>query len=670
MAASLPRIDQRLLEIRHIDYPYSFAAPKSKAAWLARAERLRQQLRFATGLLPIPPRGTLNPRVTARVERDGYSVENVYFESHPGFYVTGNLYRPHPLPKERCPALIVAHGHWKEGRLVDQSPQKDSMPGLSINVARRGGIVFTYDMIGYNDSCQLPHNFGKEDAEKLELWTISLLGLQTFNSLRVADFLLSLPETDPARLAITGASGGGTQTFLLAALDERIQAAAPAVMVSGVMQGGCLCENAPLLRVGTNNMEIAALFAPKPQLLIGCTGDWTTHTPTLEYPAVRSVYRLFGAKAEQNVEYFYQHAPHNYDRHSREALYAWLGRIWFGIDDPAWAKEHPFTSEGTALRIFPQRKPVDGGATPQKLTQYLKQQAHSWMQPEGARRDWKSFAETGRMLLGEVLAARQPEASELLVREAAWKTPAAGKRSRIWLSRKGEGDLVHGALIFPQTAKGKVPLVMVINSGGSPSQVDLISGTPGTLATALLAKGFALLALDVFEGSALYSRRVRIAQFDSSYNAASLRHRVQDILTAVAWATSRQEFNAVHLAGVQGGGAWTLLARVFARGISQTVADLHGLDTNAEDDYLWNAAAPGLLRAGGLPAAAALCAFSESPSGRKISTSASAGRLTLHGAAKFDATLCQLAFTTAGTADRLRLHSADGTTEQLIAALA
>ncbi|HYF52407.1 MAG TPA: acetylxylan esterase [Planctomycetota bacterium] len=644
MGSALPRIDQRLLDIRHIDYPYSFAAPKSKADWLTRASELRLQIRLAAGLIPEPPRGALNPRVTGRVERDGYSVENVYFESHPGFYVTGNLYRPHPLPKTPCPALLLAHGHWKDGRLVDQADA--SMPGLAINVARRGGIVFTYDMVGYNDSCQIPHNFGKNDSDKLDLWSISLFGLQTFNSIRAVDFLLSLPETDAKRLAVTGASGGGTQTFVLAALDERIQAAAPAVMVSGVMQGGCLCENAPLLRVGTNNMEISALFAPKPQLLIGCTGDWTTHTPTLEYPAVRSVYKLFGAKAEQNITYYYQHAGHNYDRNSREALYAWLGRIWFGVDDSGWAKEHAFKSEGEGLRVFPSRKPPEGGTTPEKLTSYLKDQAQAWRTRENAARDWKAFAANARSLFQAVLGARQPESSDLLVRESAWKTPAEGKHSRLWLSRKGADDLLHGALIYPEGTKSKVPLAIIVDTWGSPSQLDLVSGSPGALAGALLAKGVAVLTLDVFEGSALFPRRARIASFDSTYNASSLRHRVQDILTGVAWAKAQKHFSAVHLVGTHAASVWCLLARPFAAGIERTALDLNGFDSSAEDEYLWSAAAPGILRAGGVSTAAALCAFSRQPA-----------QLLLHGAQHFQPALSRAAYAASGAEDRLSIDA-------------
>ena len=108
------------------------------------------------------------------------------------------------------------------------------------------------------------------------------MGLQTWDSIRALDFLESLPDVDGRLLACTGESGGGTQTFMLGAVEDRLAAQAPVVMVSHTMQGGCLCENAPGLRVEYSNMEIAAAAAPRPQVLVAATGDWTKDTLTVE----------------------------------------------------------------------------------------------------------------------------------------------------------------------------------------------------------------------------------------------------------------------------------------------------------------------------------------------------------------------------------------------------
>ena len=198
-------------------------------------------------------------------------MSKVYFESLPGFFVTGNLYRPSgPGP---FPAVLSPHGHWTYGRVENTST--NSGPARAIGLARLGFVVFTFDMVGYLDSQQLPHTFG---GRREQLWGLSLAGLQLWNSIRAIDFLESLPYVKRDAIAATGESGGGTQTFLLAAVDDRIRVAAPVNMISLHMQGGCLCENLPGLRLDTNNVEIAATIAPRPLLMISATGDWTKET--------------------------------------------------------------------------------------------------------------------------------------------------------------------------------------------------------------------------------------------------------------------------------------------------------------------------------------------------------------------------------------------------------
>src|ERR1051325_10436318 len=112
------------------------------------------------------------------------------------------------------------------------------------------------------------------------------MGLQTWNSIRALDFVTSLPDVDASRIGVTGASGGGTQTFILCAVDPRPAVEFPAVMVSTAMQGGCTCENASLLRIHTGNIEFAALFAPKPQGMT-CANDWTKEMSTKGFPELK-----------------------------------------------------------------------------------------------------------------------------------------------------------------------------------------------------------------------------------------------------------------------------------------------------------------------------------------------------------------------------------------------
>jgi len=339
-----------------------FAPPHyaTLAEWQPRASYLREHVLASAGLVPFPDRTPLRPHVFGEVRRREYSVVKVYFESLPGFYVTGNLYRPEGTGP--FPAILSPHGHWPYGRL--ENTDIVSGPGRAINLARQGFMVFTYDMIGFNDSRQLTHEFG---GQREKLWGLSLSGLQLWNSIRSIDFLESLPDVDRNRIGATGESGGGTQTFLLAAVDARIKVAAPVNMISLHMQGGCLCENLPGLRLDTNNVELAALMAPRPLLMVAATGDWTNETPQLEHPAMRRIYALFNA--EDHVYSVQFQAPHNYNKDSREAMYSWMARWLQHAPADVRVNERPFAPERLSdLLVFEGRSLPDGALSAEQVT--------------------------------------------------------------------------------------------------------------------------------------------------------------------------------------------------------------------------------------------------------------------------------------------------------------
>ncbi len=303
--------------VRALDTPWPFAAPRSAAAWRARAGELRLRVLASAGLRPMPARPRIRAQVAAGLEREGYRVESVWFETGRGLHVAGNLYLPEgPGP---VPAVLHPHGHWAEGRLADDTD--GSSQAFCIHLARAGYVVFAWDMIGYNDTQSLPHDWFDAEAAR---FGVTLLGLQLWNSIRALDFVAADPRVDASRIGIAGASGGATQAILLGAVDDRVAASALVCMVSSWMQGGCICENAPGLRVGTSNVELAAMLAPRPLLLVSCTGDWTERTPHEEFPSIRAVYRLLGAEAIVANAHF--DLPHNLLAESREAAYAFFAR--------------------------------------------------------------------------------------------------------------------------------------------------------------------------------------------------------------------------------------------------------------------------------------------------------------------------------------------------------
>jgi dienelactone hydrolase len=413
---------------RTLDTHHLFSPPVTKSAWEARKQELRHQILFSAGLWPMPEKTPLNPLFTGKIEGPDYIIENVAIETRPGFFLCGNLYRP-TGKKGPFPAIANPHGHWSNGRLEMQPdvPKADpngkmgegrgNLVAIGVNLARQGHVVFAYDMAGYNDTSQASHKF----AGNLQswMWGVSLFGLQTWNSIRVVDFLESLPYVDKKRIGATGASGGGTQTFILSAIDDRVKVAVPVNMISASMQGGCLCENGPGLRVGTDNVEVGAMFAPKPLLLVAATGDWTKNNPTEEWPAIKRVYELYGAGDKTAVKQFnYQH---NYNVESREAMYAWFGK-WFLKDDNAeHFRERPFDVDLKAMRVWNTSHPMPSSA--------MKEGVLSLDMKEAAEKRLASYWPTDRSSLRRFQATMRPVLMTSLsipARDAAGYAAATG----------------------------------------------------------------------------------------------------------------------------------------------------------------------------------------------------------------------------------------------------
>lgn len=275
-------------------------------SWIKRSQTIRKNILKGIQWDKISAYdGKINVIKHSKKIMDGYTVENIALESFPGFYITGNLYRP--IKKQKLySAILSPHGHLKDKRFTDYVQLR------SAYLASKGAIVFAYDMVGFGESDQVRHKM-----------PISLL-LQTWNSKRVLDYLLSLPQVDPNRIGMTGGSGGGTQTFILTAIDQRIKVSVPVVQVSAHFFGGCVCESGmPIHKttnLQTNNVEIAALAAPRPMLLISNGDDWTRNTPKVEFPYIQKVYQAMG-KSDSVENDHLPNEKHDYGYSKRIAAY-------------------------------------------------------------------------------------------------------------------------------------------------------------------------------------------------------------------------------------------------------------------------------------------------------------------------------------------------------------
>ena len=286
-----------------------------KAGWQQRAKLIRTGILEGAGLDTFPERSPLNPVSHSGRSYQGYTVENIAIESMPGVFVTGSLYKP--TGKGPFPAILSPHGHWKEEG--DYGRYRADMQYRAATLARMGSMVFTYDMVGYGD-------MGKVGWVHEHPYT---LALQLWNSIRLVDYLESRDDVDTARIGVTGASGGGTQTFLLTAVDDRIAVSVPAVQVSAHFFGGCIGESGMPIHVRgthtTSNVEIAALAAPRPMLLISDGGDWTRNVPEVEFPYIQRVYDLMGVEGNVENAHFADEG-HDYGATKRQPMYHFFAK--------------------------------------------------------------------------------------------------------------------------------------------------------------------------------------------------------------------------------------------------------------------------------------------------------------------------------------------------------
>lgn len=554
------RLDAQTAAIKTLDSPRSFPEITTEAQWHDRRRAIREQVLVSAGLWPMPEKTPLNAVISGKIERDGYSVEKVYFQSLPGFYVAGNLYRPLGKGGGPFPAILNPHGHWGNGRLED-SPLC-SVPGRCINFAKQGMIAFSYDMVGFNDTrfpdspSTLPfydrhRSFGSNSPTAL-LWSVTLMGLQTWNSIRALDFLASLPDADTNRLACTGESGGGTQTFLLGAIDDRLAAQAPVVMVSHSMQGGCLCENMPGLRVEFSNMEIAASAAPRPQILVSDTRDWTRTTLTMEGPAIEHIYQLF--QAPEKLRYVRFDYEHNYNQTSREAVYQWFDRwLLHQADEPA--HEAAFQKEpDTNLIVFPDGK-LPGDAVSQKDLV-------------------KNLIEMHR---DELKRIRPTDASSLAnykgIIEPAW-------RRTLQLSPAAEAPhLIHFMPLGSHSTPNPT-VVILAHEDGKAHFIDNADNPIG-LARQFLYNGFEIA---IVADSGRPANRDQTSIFFNTYNRTRLQERVRDLVSAcesVRQTNSSQ--GRVVLCGCGHAALWSLLAAPAADAV---IADGDHLDFSDDQTLL------------------------------------------------------------------------------------
>jgi hypothetical protein len=292
----------------------------------------------------FPERTPLNARVVGVLQRPAYKIEKVIFESQPHFYVTANLYLPsagHPP----YPAILFPLGHEPGGK-ANRTWQQ--MLG---SLAIKGFVALTWDPVGQGERLQMYDEDLRESKVGDSTTEHTLVGTQCllvgdhlarytiWDGMRALDYLLSRSEVDPTRVGLTGNSGGGTHTAYLAALDDRIQVAAPSCYITSwrLMLHTIGPQDAEQtfpfwLKDGLDYPDYLYAFAPKPYLLLSAIRDFFPIAGARETfeEAVRA-YTAIGAK--EKLAMFEADDGHGYSKPRRLAAYEWFGRLLKGIDD-------------------------------------------------------------------------------------------------------------------------------------------------------------------------------------------------------------------------------------------------------------------------------------------------------------------------------------------------
>ncbi len=398
-------------QLRAADKP-----PATREEWEARRRDIRAKLRQAFG--PFPDKACpLEPRVLGVLQRDGYRVEKLIFQTLPGVWMTASAYVPEQPGKH--PALLAVHGHWRGARL-DPVVQK-----RCIGPAKLGYFVLAVDAFGAGER-GLTKNLGEYHGEMVAATLLptgmTLAGLQVYENLRAVDYLLTRPEVDGKKIAITGASGGGNQSMYAGAWDDRFGAVVPVCSV-GTYQAYlgtacCMCEVVPGALCFTEEGGVLGMTAPRGLMVVNVTQDgvqFSIPEAKKSLAFASSVYQVYDEPDKIRHTTFDWH--HDYSQAMREALYGWLAMNLKGEGDGSPIPDPPMkTEDPEQLRCYP------GDTRPE-----------DWMTiPKFAARE-------GKRLLA---ARRLPKDAE------AWRTESAQLRQT--LAEKVLGGYPKGAMEEPR----------------------------------------------------------------------------------------------------------------------------------------------------------------------------------------------------------------------------
>lgn len=584
----------------------------------------------------LPERTPLNARVVGTLDRDGYRVEKVIFESQPRFYVTGNLYLP-TRGQPPYPAVLFPLGHEIGGK------SNADWQHVLVTVARRSFVAFTWDTLGQGERSQ----FYGADFESSELGETAyttehtMLGAQCllagdslarytiWDGIRALDYLLSRPEVDPTRVACTGNSGGGTHTAYLSALDDRIKAAAPSCYITSWRRllesiGPQDAEQClpPFLKDGLDHADFIAAFAPKPYLILSAIRDFFSISGARQSFAEASRYYAV-ADAPDKLKMFEADNTHGYRLPRREAAYNWLS---------LWLKGHEDHAPESRVELEPDETLRCTGSGQVSLSlggesvYSLNLKRLEQIRPRRAPIDSRAAAEANRDEAAQrvrKLTAFEPPSGPVSAKPFGRVTARGYTLDKI-VYESEPGISVPALLFVPENGAARKPAVIYVNERGKSA-----GWGPDADIESLLARGFVVLAIDARgwgetrppqnpdEDNATYRM---FGNYPDAMRALLVGKtlvgmRAMDIYHGVDVLASRPEVDAtkIYAYGV-GAGALALLheavldRRITAVALDHMLVSYESVVTHRMNHDVWESVIPGVLKSYDLPDLAAALA--------------------------------------------------------------
>jgi len=579
----------------------------------------------------LPERTAFNPRCVGRLQRDGYRIEKILFESRPHLYVAANLYFPEGR-RDPAPAILLPCGHEREGKASDKYQR------LAQGLVKNGFVVLVYDPIGqgersqYWDEVKGDSRIGLSVAEHEYAGTQSLLvgvnfaAYRIWDGMRALDYLCARDEVDVTRIGCTGSSGGGTLTTYLFALDERVRAAMPvcyitsreAWLATGMIADAEQVQN-HVIEHGIDHSDLCIAGAPRALRIGAALRDYFPIEGTRRsFDEVKRIYTILGAR--DCVDLFVADEEHGYSQALRQAAYQWF-HLWLG-DPSADPTEPPVEPEPPAELWCAPRGQVSNLASRTVLC--FTRDLALCLPPRPPGLETRGQAEEWQ---GELRAWLR----ELIRCPASSGAPQAGQRDAFFrgttgierLSFQSERGITIPALLFvPGKEQTQRPGIVYVHEGGK----EVEAGHLGTIQM-LAREGNVVLAIDVrgvgetkAEGQVWSGYKFMGVDGYHFYQYGMLGHtllgrRVHDVLRSVALLGERPEVDGEQLS-VVGQGAGGLLA-LFAAALDERIAtavccqsliSYRELATHEFHAYHPSCFVPGILKLCDLPEVAACVA--------------------------------------------------------------